>query len=278
MMPGKNDANAAISCGSGVVYRRQALEDVGGFPTWSMVEDLYVSMLLEKRGWRGVYYDYALTEGTAPTDVFAQQQQRWQWAVDGLRIMFWRAPLFAAGLDLRQRLNYFHFGWHYIMYGIAYPIFFLTPIWSLFTGRFVITAPIWLFLCYRIPYLVCMRLMTWFMTDRSHDMKAFQMQVGLWPVYLSAIFTALTHPFTRPGYRVTPKVVRSTTFIRRAVAIWPHLAIIAASVAAVAYGIHYQVASPTYLAVLTFWCAWSIVALSRYTGVALFSDRFLQKR
>ena len=85
-------------------------------------------------------------------------------------------------------------------------------------------------------------------------------------------------PVTRPGYRVTPKVVRSTTFLRRAVAIWPHLAIIAASVAAVAYGIHYQVAPPTYLAVLTFWCAWSIVALSRYTVVALFSDRFLQKR
>jgi cellulose synthase (UDP-forming) len=277
MQPGKNDANASISCGSGVIYRRRALEDVGGFPTWSMVEDLYVSMLLEKRGWRGVYYDYALTEGSAPTDVFAQQQQRWQWAVDGLRIMVWRAPLFAAGLDLRQRLNYFHFGWHYIMYGIAYPIFFLTPIWSLFTGQFVITAPIWLFLCYRIPYLVCMRLMTWFMTDRSHDMKAFQMQVGLWPVYFSAIGTALTHPFTRPAYRVTPKVVRSTTFLRRAAAIWPHLAIIAASVAAVAYGIHHRTAPPTYLAVLTFWCVWSIVAISRYTVVALFSDRFLDR-
>jgi len=58
----------------------------------------------------------------------------------------------------------------------------LIPIWSLFTGQCVIAAPVWLFLCYRIPYLVCMRLMTWFMTDRSHDLKSFQMQVGLWPV------------------------------------------------------------------------------------------------
>jgi cellulose synthase (UDP-forming) len=275
MQPAKNHSNAAISCGSGVVYRRQALEDVGGFPTWSMVEDLYVSMLLEQRGWRGVYYDYALTEGTAPTDVFAQQQQRWQWAVDGLRIMFWRVPLFAAGLDLRQRLNYFHFGWYSIVYGVAYPIFFLIPIWSLFTGQFVFTAPIGLFLCYRIPYLVCMQLMTWYMTEGAQDLKSFQMQVGLWPVYLSAIVTALTHPFTRPVYRVTPKVVRRTTFLRRAAAIWPHLAIIAASVAAVAYGIDHRVADPIYLAWLTFWCTWSIVALSRYTVVALFSDRFL---
>jgi len=71
--------------------------------------------------------------------------------------------------------------------------------------------------------------------------------------------------------------MRSTTFLRRAAAIWPHLAIIAASVAAVAYGIHHRVAHPTYLAVLTFWCTWSIVALSRYTVVALFSDRFLDR-
>lgn len=278
MQPGKNYANAAISCGSGVVYRRQALDDVGGFPTWSMVEDLYVSLLMEQRGWRGVYYGYALTEGTAPTDVFAQQQQRWQWAVDALRIIFWRNPLFTARLDLRQRLNYFHFGWHYVMYGIAYPIFFLTPIWSLFTGQFVITSPIWLFVCFRIPYLVCMRLMTWFMTDRSHDLKAFQMQVGLWPTYLSAIGTALTHPFTRPGYRVTPKIVRSTTFLRRAAVLWPQLAMIGGSVAAIAYGISHQVTRPTYLAVLAFWCMWSIVALSRYTVIALFSDRFLNRR
>jgi hypothetical protein len=164
------------------------------------------------------------------------------------------------------------------MYGIAYPIFFLIPIWSLFTGQFVITSPIWLFLCFRIPYLACMRLMTWFMTDRSHDLKAFQMQVGLWPTYLSAIGTALTHPFTAPGYRVNPKTSRSTTFLRRAAVLWPHLAMIGGSMAAIAYGIRHRDTHPTYLAVLAFWCTWTIVSLSRYTAVALFSDRFLDRR
>ena len=213
MQPGKNDANAAISCGSGVMYRRQALESVGGFPTWSLVEDLYVSLLMEQRGWRGVYYAFELTKGTAPTDVFAQHRQRWQWAVDSLRIMFWRCPLFARGLDMRQRLDYFHFGWHYIMYGVAYPIFFLLPVWGLFSGEFVIATPVWVFLCYRMPYLLLMRLMTSYLTDHWHGFKAFQMQVGLWPVFLSAIATALTHPITRPQYVVTVKVARSTKWL-----------------------------------------------------------------
>ena len=271
MQPGKNDANAAISCGSGVMYRRQALESVGGFPTWSLVEDLYVSLLMEQRGWRGVYYAFELAKGTAPTDVFAQHRQRWQWAVDSLRIMFWRCPLFARGLDFRQRLDYFHFGWHYIMYGVAYPIFFLLPVWGLFSGDFVIATPVWVFLCYRMPYLVLMRLMTSYLTEHQHGFKAFQMQVGLWPVFISAIATALTHPFTRPQYVVTVNVVRSTKWMRRALALRPNLIVMGLSVAAIVYGLSHDRDTPTYLAVMIFWCLWTIAALSRYTFVALSS-------
>lgn len=277
MQPGKNYVNAPISCGSGVIYRRAALDDIGGFPTWSVVEDLYTSLLMQRRGWRAVYYPCAVSEGTAPTDVFAQHQQRWQWAVDALRIMLWRCPLFATGLDWRQRLNYLHFGWHYVMYGIAYPIFFAAPAWSLFAGRLVIATPIWVFLCFRLPYLFLMRLMTAFMTDRTHDFKAFQMQVGLWPVYLSAIAAAATHPFTRPRYRVNVKVTRRTSPFRRAAALWPNLAVIAASAAAIAYGWRARLDEPVFLAVMTVWCAWSIVALSRFTLVGLFSEWLIDR-
>lgn len=272
MQLGKNDANAAISCGSGVVYRRAALEDIGGFPTWSMVEDLYASLLLERRGWHGVYFPYSLAEGTAPTDIFAQHRQRWQWAVDSLRIMFWRNPLFTSGLDLRQRLDFFHFGWHYIMYGIAYPIFFLLPVWSLFTGEFLIARPIAVFLAFRLPYLALMRLMTSCLTSGSHTFKAFQMQVGLWPVYVSAIATALNHPFTRPAYRVTPKVTRHTRFGRRAMALWANLAVMAASAAGIVHGVRHLADRPVFLATLCFWAAWTIVALSRFTWTGLFCD------
>ncbi len=41
MQSGKNSNNAAISCGSGVIYRRSALEAIGGFSEWNVVEDLY---------------------------------------------------------------------------------------------------------------------------------------------------------------------------------------------------------------------------------------------
>ena len=52
MQLSNDQANAVISCGSGVVYRRQALEEMGGFATWNLVEDFTTSYELLSRGWR----------------------------------------------------------------------------------------------------------------------------------------------------------------------------------------------------------------------------------
>ena len=61
-----DQANAVISCGSGVLYRRSALMEMGGFATWNLVEDVTTSYELLSRGWKGIYFPYALTRGLAP--------------------------------------------------------------------------------------------------------------------------------------------------------------------------------------------------------------------
>jgi hypothetical protein len=110
------------------------------------------------------------------------------------------------------------------------------------------------------------------MTAGAHTFKAFQMQVGLWPVYLSAIATALGSPFSRPGYRVNVKIARRTSPLQRALALWPNLAVIAASAAAIGHGIFRGDHEPAFLAVLVFWASWTIVVLSRYALVGLHGE------
>ena len=164
------------------------------------------------------------------------------------------------------------------MFGIAYPIFFLMPIWVLFTGQFVLSAPLWLFVLYRIPYLGLMRWMNSSMTNQKQDMKSFQVQSGLWFVYLVAIFTALAHPQVRPKYRVNTKVVRDINFLARVLALMPNLLLIALSFAAIVYGfLHYQ-SRPTYLWIHVFWCAWSVFAVLPATLVGLFPDSFMRRK
>ena len=275
MQISKNANNASISCGSGVIYRRKAVEEIGGFCEWSLVEDLHSSMLLEDKGWHSVYYPFALTEGTAPSDIIAQQQQRRQWATDSLRILFWDNPFLRKGLTWHQKVSYFHFGYHYIMFGVAYPIFFVMPIWGLFTGTFVLSAPAWLFLAYRMPYLALMRWMNWSMTNHKQDLKSFRVQAGLWFVYLIAIVTALTHPERRPNYRVNTKVGRDINLLARILVLMPNLLLIGLSLAAMVYGFLHYWNRPAYLWVHVLWCGWTVFCLFRPTMVGLWPEWFV---
>ncbi len=49
-MLARNAANAVFPCGSGVVWRRSALREIGDFPTWNLVEDLQSGVEALRRG------------------------------------------------------------------------------------------------------------------------------------------------------------------------------------------------------------------------------------
>ena len=65
--------------GSGYVLRREALEDIGGFPTESVGEDMYCSNVLLGKGWKTIYVDETLQIGRVPESYKAhvKQQSRW---------------------------------------------------------------------------------------------------------------------------------------------------------------------------------------------------------
>ncbi len=48
---GRNGFGAAFACGSGVLWRIQAVRAIGGFSTWNVVEDLTTSYYLHAAGW-----------------------------------------------------------------------------------------------------------------------------------------------------------------------------------------------------------------------------------
>ena len=51
---GKDAHRSMFCCGTNVVFRRRALEAVGGFPAGSLTEDFALSLELHERGWRSV--------------------------------------------------------------------------------------------------------------------------------------------------------------------------------------------------------------------------------
>lgn len=65
--------------GSGYILRRAALEDIGGFPTESVAEDMYCGNILLGRGWDAIYVDETLQSGQVPESYKAHVKQQGRW-------------------------------------------------------------------------------------------------------------------------------------------------------------------------------------------------------
>jgi cellulose synthase (UDP-forming) len=274
MQSGKDNDNAAISCGNGAIYRREALLEISGFSEWNLVEDLHTSMRLHDKGWKSVYHDTAFTKGHAPADVRSHLKQRWQWAVDSLRIFFWDSPLRYKGLSWQQKIQYLHFGYNYISFGIFLPVFFILPIWSLFTHNFMLKADLLQYFMVRLPYFIVYLTANKLLTNGLNTFKVFQCQAGLFSTYFSAIVTALRSRTKLPVYTVTSKVREHSKFATKLIACWPHILITLTSVFAIVYGILTIRNDPWFLIVNVFWASWTIAALSRFIGLSFWSQLY----
>jgi cellulose synthase/poly-beta-1,6-N-acetylglucosamine synthase-like glycosyltransferase len=71
---------SAIDAGSGAVFRRKAIVDVGGYPTFSFSEDWQLSLILQGLGYRTLQVLEPLQFGLVPTslDGHIAQRNRWQ--------------------------------------------------------------------------------------------------------------------------------------------------------------------------------------------------------
>jgi cellulose synthase (UDP-forming) len=270
MQSGKDWDNAAFSCGSGVVYRRKALEDIGGFSTWNIVEDVHTSMLLHQRGWRSIYHNYPLTTGTTPGDIWAVYRQRSQWAADSLRLMFWDNPFFRRGLSLKQKLQYSNLGFVYLVSAFFMPVYFLFPIWTIFTSQWALNSSVPLYIANRLPYFLVMSLAYGSLNYPTPYLHAFQMWSGLFPVFIRATLLALIHRRTKPGYRVNIKQKRQQLERPPALAVLPHLIIIAASLATIVYGLFFHPGPLDFRLLNCAWATWTIWTLSGVVLAALF--------
>jgi cellulose synthase (UDP-forming) len=203
MQPSNDAANAVISCGSGVIYRRQALMEMGGFAAWNLVEDFTTSYELLSRGWQGLYFPYALSRGLAPATLPGVYRQRFQWALDTLRLFIWDNPLWKPGFTWRQRRHFLIVMLSYLTSGLVFPVFFAIPLLVYASGYSSLLGHELTYWALRGLYLVSTVCMFRYMFYGQEPLKQFKMLCSLFPVYLLALVAALLHPPGRkPAYRV----------------------------------------------------------------------------
>jgi cellulose synthase (UDP-forming) len=197
-----DQANAVVSCGSGVIYRRQALQEMGGFATWNLVEDFTTSYELLSRGWRSLYFPYPLSRGLAPATLAGVYRQRFQGCLDTMRLCFWDNPLWKRGLKWAQKRHFLIVMLSYLMSGLAFPIFYSIPLLAYLRGFCFLEGYELPYGALRLAYLAATVLMFRYLFFQKEPLKQFKMLCSLFPVHALAIGAALLHPPGRkPAYR-----------------------------------------------------------------------------
>ncbi len=257
----RNPANAVFPCGSGLVWRREALEDIGGFPTWNLVEDLQSGVEALRRGWRGIYLPIVGAVGqTAPEDIPNIIKQRGTWALDTMRLTFWGDK---SGLNLRQHLQFAELGFFYML-SFSVLIFAITPVFSLIFDVYPLITTQTQYALHFWPNALAVELLLIALADGLpyEDLwRARQTWLGLAPVYLKAMVIALLYgPNRKPTYRVTRKEHVYRLYWRE---ILPQLTLFLALIGASIY--HALTKSLLTTADLgsLFWAAFFVVGLSR---------------
>ena len=189
-----NRANAVISCGSGVVYRRRALQEMGGFSTWNLLEDFTSSYELASRGWQGIYSPDALSRGLAPSTLAGVYRQRFQWCLDTMRLFFWDNPLFKSGLSWAQKTHFLIIMLSYLASGLVFPVFYTIPLWFYWSGQSCVVGDELAYGLLRGAYLLATILMFRYLFFGKEPLRQFKMLCSLFPVHALAIVAALLYP------------------------------------------------------------------------------------
>jgi len=134
IQPGKNRFNAAFCVGTNVVFRRSAIEQIGGMYTGSKSEDVWTSLRLHEHGWKSIYISTVLATGDTPETIEAYTRQQLRWATGGFEILFQSNPFSRKRkLTLDQRLQYFGTATFYFT-GITPGLLLLVPPMQIFLG------------------------------------------------------------------------------------------------------------------------------------------------
>ena len=206
---GRDTWGGAFFVGSGAVFRRAAMNEVGGFNLLSITEDIHTSQLIHSKGWKSGFVDKNLAVGLSAENLLSFLVQRRRWMLGCLQIFFKDNPLKYSSLSWRHRLGYFA-SLTYFFYPAARVIFWVTPMYFLLFHWHPLLTDIPSLVAHLLPFMVLRPMMNaslmpnWprmFWGQIYEAVIAFPLFRGMFDLFLPK----------RLGFKVTPKGITSDT-------------------------------------------------------------------
>jgi len=257
IQPGNDYWGSAFFAGSGAIFRRAALESVGGFAVETITEDVHTGMRLHGKKWKSLYYNRDLAAGMAQDSFADVIKQRLRWARGMTQIYCLENPMFARGLNIAQRLCYFTGIW-YFFHGLPRLIFMIAPLFFLLFGYKTVNSGFVEVLIYYVPSFLATTLGYTIISRGVRHSFWSEVYETCFCIYLS-LTTFLT--FLSPGrakFRVTPKggLTEKLNFNWRIV--FPQVMIAALTMVGIVMAVMRAIYTPEYAGGIYTNLAWSL--------------------
>lgn len=186
-MPGKNSFNAAMFVGTNALFRRTALESIGGFQ-YHHSEDVWTGYCLHQAGWKSIAIPDKLAFGLCPDDVASLFKQSLRWSGGSLEI-FLHERVFKKNLTMDQKLQYF-MTFSFYLYGLVILIMILMPIIYLILGVKPLQSLGSEWAVHYIPYFI-FQFSTIALFASRLSPSAIILSMNLYPIYIKGFINAL---------------------------------------------------------------------------------------
>lgn len=264
---GKSMQDAMFCCGTNVIFRREALADVGGFDESSVTEDFATSLKFHIRQWHSAYLNRVLAFGMGPEDLggYFKQQFRWSLGTVGLfRQIVGKFLHHPGSLPISKWWEYFLSGTHYFV-GWIFLIMAYCPILYLYfdVPSFFARADIY-FLVF-MPYVI-LSLSMFIGTMRRRGYSPSDLVQGIllnaicFPVYMRASLLAMLG--VRGTFGITPKGESHALPLYR---MWPQIGTAVLCFGAMVWGmnrLYYEREPALAILVNSIWCLYHFSILS----------------
>jgi cellulose synthase (UDP-forming) len=279
---GKSSQDAMFCCGTNIIFRKKALDQVGGLDESTVTEDFATSFKFHQRGWRSLYYNHVYAFGMGPEDLVGYFKQQYRWA-NGTITVFKKVLknliLHPFSLKLKQWVEYLLSSSYYLvgfaLFGLMlFPIFYL-----LFDVPSFFAKPEIYFLVF-LPYIT-LSLSVFYLVLKERNYSAGDLFKGQlagfisFPVYLQAAFSSLLG--RKATFGITSKLKgRNVSYFK----LWPQILLLLLNYVAIVWGMNrfiYQ-REPA-LAINAFWAFYHLLLLSSifYFNETIIPKAFLKK-
>jgi len=264
---GKSLTDAMFCCGTNVMFRREALMDVGGFDETSVTEDFATSLKFHLKEWRSAYLGKVLAFGMGPEDLGGYFKQQFRWALGTVGLLrkvlgfFVRHP---KQLVFVKWWEYFLSSTHYLI-GMVFLILVLCPMLYLFLNIPTYFARPEIYVLFFVPYFVLTTtIFFWTLRQRKYAFKDLiqgQLLMAItFPVYIKASVLGLMG--VKGTFGITPKAGARQLPLK---ALWIQLSMAILTFSAVIWGINrliYEREPAIALIVNMAWCLYHFLILS----------------